>query len=88
MENVATVIPDKWKRVGIALGLTQGQITAIEKHRLADPLDCFAEVFHVWQQLSIPQQPVSWTTLMTALRSRTVGEERLANTIHELFNDI
>ena len=85
MESVATVIPDKWKRVGVALGLSQAQVNAIEKHRLADPLDCFAEVFHLWQQLSTPQQPVNWSTLVTVLNSRIVGEERLADFIQENF---
>ena len=87
MESVATVIPDKWKRVGMALGLSQAQINAINKHHLADPLDCFAEVFHLWQQLSTSQQPVNWTTLVTVLCSRTVGEEHLADNLQEHFID-
>ena len=87
MESVATVIPDKWKKVGVSLGLCQPQINAIDAQHRGDPLDCFAEVFHLWQQLSTPQQPVSWTTLVTMLRSRTVGEELLANNLQEHFID-
>ena len=87
MESVATVIPDKWKRVGVALGLSQAQINAIDAQHRGDPLDCFAEVFHLWQQLSTTQQPVSWTTLVTVLCSRTVGEERLAGDLQEHFID-
>ena len=87
MESVATVIPDKWKRVGVALGLSQAQINAVEEHRLANPLACFAEVFHLWQQLSTPQQPVSWSTLVTVLNSRTVEEKCLASFLQETFID-
>ena len=85
MESVATVIPDKWKRVGMALGLSQAQINAIDAQHRGDPLDCFAEVFHLWQQLSTPQQPVSWSTVVTVLNSRTVGEESLAGFLQENF---
>ena len=82
IENVATVIPDKWKRVGVVLGLSQAQINAIDAQHRGVPLDCFAEVFQ-----STPQQPVSWTTLVTVLRSRTVGEELLAGNLQEYFID-
>ena len=87
MESVATVIPDKWRRVGVTIGLSQAQVNAIDAQHRGDPLDCFAEVFHLWQQLSTPQQPVSWTTLVTVLRSCTVGEEHLAGVLQEHFID-
>ena len=85
MESVATVIPDKWKRVGVALGISQAQINAIDAQHRGDSLNCFAEVFHLWQQLSTPQQPVSWSTLVTVLNSRTVQEESLASFLQENF---
>lgn len=85
MESVATKIPSKWKRVGVALGLNQSQIDAIEKRRLADPLDCFSDVFNYWQQLYTPYQPVSWSTLVTVLRTQYVGEESLADFIQKNF---
>ena len=88
VERVATKIPDKWRRVGVALNLSQAQLNAIEKQHRGDPLDCFAEVFNHWQQLSTPQQPVSWTTLVAVLRSDTVGEESLAAFIQQTFIDV
>ena len=69
----------------MALGLNQSQIDGIEKQQLADPIDCYSDVYRRWQQLSTPQKPVSWTTLMTVLRSRTVGEDHLANFIQQTF---
>ena len=85
IESVAIKIPSKWKSVGIALGLTQTQIDAIEELRLADPIGCFSEVFTLWQQLSTPQQSVSWTTLIIVLRSQSVGEEALADFLQQRF---
>ena len=84
-ESVAIKIPSKWKKVGVALGLTLAQIDAIEELRVADPIGCFSEVFTHWQQMSTLQQPVSWTTLVTVLRSQYVGEERLADFLHKTF---
>ena len=85
IESVATQIPSKWKRVGVAFGISQSQIDAIERQRLADPVGCFSDVFSLWQQLSTPQQPVSWTVLVNVLRSRSVGEEDLASFLEETF---
>ena len=86
MENVATVIPKKWRRVGMTLGIRQAQLDTIEKRHLAIPLECFTDVFNYWQQLSFTcQQPVGWTTLVTVLRSQRVDEELLADFIQETF---
>ena len=85
MESVAIKIPSKWKVVGLALGLSQSQIDDIEKERSADPLGCFSDVFRHRQQLSPPQQPMSWTTLTTVLCSESVGETGLADSLRESF---
>ena len=81
MEAVASKIPSKWKRVGVSLGIDQSQLDAINMHRLADPLECFSDVFTCWQQQSTPQSPANWTTLVAVLRSNYVGEEELSDTI-------
>ena len=85
IENVATQIPTKWRGVGLALGLRQSQIDAIEEKGFTDPLNCFLDVFSFWQQQSTTQQPVSWTTLVTVLRSQSVGEEALADFLQQRF---
>ena len=81
MESVAKKIPGKWRSVGMALGLGQTQLNAIDSQHRGNPLDCFTEVFNHWQHLPTPQQPVSWYTLITVLRS--VGEESLVDSIQE-----
>jgi len=89
METVASKIPSKWKRVGVSLGIDQSQLDAINMHRLADPLECFSDVFTCWQQQSTPQSPANWATLVTVLRSNYVGEEELSDTIQNtLMNTV
>ena len=85
MEAVASKIPSKWKRVGVSLGMDQSQLDAINMRRLADPLECFSDVFTYWQQQSTPQSPANWATLVTVLRSNYVGEEELSDTIQNTF---
>ena len=50
MENVSPMILDKWKRIGIAVGVSQAQINAIDAQHCGDTLNCFAEIFTCWQQ--------------------------------------
>ena len=85
MEAVASVIPDKWRRVGAALGIRHSQINGINTQHQGDALNCFAEVFHLRKQHSTPQQPASWTTLVTVLHSHYVGEERLVDFLQQAF---
>ena len=85
MEAVASKIPSKWKRVGVSLGMDQSQLDGINMRRLADPLECFSDVFTYWQQQSTPQSPANWATLVTVLRSNYVGEEELSDTIQNTF---
>ena len=76
-EYVASKIPDKWKQVGVALGLSQPQINAIDGHRRGEPFECFSDVFNYWQSESTPERPANWATLISVLRSNTVGEKVL-----------
>ena len=85
MEEVASEIPAKWKRVGVSLGIKKNDLDAIEQHHRGDPLECFSDVFTYWQQQSTPQSPANWATLVTVLRSNYVGERRLSNTIQNIF---
>ena len=89
METVASKIPSKWKRVGVSLGIDQSKLDAIHTHRLAEPLECFSDVFTHWE--SNPQSPTTWNTLISVLRSDYVGERRLSDTIESmsaLYRDI
>ena len=80
-ERVASKIPSKWKQVGVALGFSQSRIDAIEYRRNKVPFECFSDVFDYWQNESTPERPANWATLISVLRSNTVGEEALAEHI-------
>ena len=85
LEAVAIKIPNKWRRVGLCLGIGSSILDGIEKHRRGDPLECFSDVFTCWQQQSTPQSPANWATLVTVLRSNYVGEEALSYAIQNTF---
>ena len=85
MDTVATEIPSKWTRMGVAVGMSRSQIDAVDIHRRGQPFNCFIDVFKHWQDTSTPQQPANWASLITLLRSRIVGEEALAERIQKTF---
>ena len=85
MEHVASKIVSKWRRVGIALKLDMSLLDAIEDQRRGRAFDCFSEVYKYWQQQSSPERPVNWASIVAALRSQSVGEERLADVIEATF---
>ena len=85
MDTVATEIPSKWKRMGVAVGMSQSQIDAVDIHRRGQCFDCFSDVFKHWQDTSTPEQPANWASLVTVLCSRIVGEEAFAERIQKTF---
>lgn len=87
MDTVASQIPSRWKKFAIAIGLNYSQIEAIEMHRLGDPMSCFSDVYHHWQEMATADDPVSWASIATVLRSHIVGEERLAYNIEHKLVD-
>ena len=80
-EYVASKIPDKWRRVGVVMGLSQALINAIDDRYRGEFFKCFSDVFKYWQSKSTPERPANWATLISVLRSSTVGEEALAEHI-------
>ena len=83
MEEVASKILAKWRRVGVSLEIDVGVLDSIEKQRHGDLNDCFSDVFTYWQNHSTPQSPVNWATIVKVLRSNNVGEKKLSDTIRK-----
>ena len=50
MDTVATEIPSKWKRIGVAVGMSQSQIDEVDNYRHGKSFDCFCVAFKHWQQ--------------------------------------
>jgi hypothetical protein len=80
--RVAAVIPDKWKKVAVQLELSRGEIRAIQKDE-DDSSDRFMAVMDHWKQSL--RKPFTWATLVSALRSPSVNETRLADELNREF---
>lgn len=75
MDQIASRVPDKWRAIGIALGLTINELNCFSPNE--DPSCGFTFVFTIWKS-RMTREPYSWGTMMTVLRAPSVGEQRLA----------
>ena len=80
MNEIAAEIPDKWKEVGIELGLATSDIKRIETdiptHK-SNP--CYVEVFHIWKTNDV--EAYTWATVLKTLRTKLVNAHGLARTL-------
>lgn len=80
MNAVAAKIPEKWREVGIELGLDSADISRIEAdvpiHKSAP---CYLAVFYTWKNKGT--KDYTWDTLLKALGSPLVNASKLASTI-------
>jgi len=72
-------IPAKWNMLGIQLRINPGIIDGIQKDHKGDCSNCLMEVVKVW----LKSGKACYEDLVTALKSRTVGEADLATRIEE-----
>jgi hypothetical protein len=80
--RVAAKIPEKWKQVAIQLELSMSEIKTIRQDE-DDAFDRFMAVFDRWQRSSC--SPYAWKTLVTALKSTSVNEIKLAEELQREF---
>ena len=80
MNRVAAMIPEKWREVGVGLGLDSADITRIEAdvptHKSTP---CYLAVFYTWQNKGTKEY--TWDTLLKALRTPLVNASELASTV-------
>ena len=81
MMEVAAEIPGKWRDVGLQLGVDQEVLEGIGTISPGDINRCYTNIFTRWKHQNSITHPYTWSTLVWALQSRTVGEERLADKI-------
>ena len=86
LENIASVIPDKWQIMATQLDLPVATIRAIEAEK-QENLQRFAEVFGRWEKNPSDQRPFCWDTVIKVLRSPVIDESELANKIAKDFVD-
>ena len=89
MNNVAAVIPAKWRVVGIQLGLSSGTLDSIQSQNAGRPgsnMQAFGQVFVEWQRQG--HRPYTWEVIIAALKTLAVGEVALANDLEVKFAEI
>ena len=87
MNDIASVIPAKWRDVGIQLGLKTGILDRIQSQNANCPdacLRCFEQVLTSWEQCSC--SPYSWKTIIDALKTPSVHELSLAVDLCSKYN--
>ena len=83
MNDVAAVIPAKWRLVGVQLKLPNGMLDEIQAQNAGRPDQCilsFEQMFAKWRSLGT--SPYTWETMINTLRSPAVGEVKLANKLN------
>ena len=90
MNKIATAIT-KWQEVGYALGIETGSMEHIKEETRTHSniiLSSFRAVFNYWLRHA-GQKQCTWNTVLNALKTKQVGEEKLADKIRgELLSDL
>ena len=79
MNEVAAKIPNKWRDMGVQLGLHHNELDAIASNSRGNTNLCFSEVFKHWESRN--KYAYIWLVAVQALQSRAVQENRLAEEI-------
>ena len=82
MDEVATNT-NKWEMIALHLDIDQVFIERIDRQQRGDIQNCFYEVFAKWKKQL--KRPFTWSVIIDALRSPSVGETALANDLKKKY---
>ena len=82
MDEVATKT-NKWEMIALHLDIDQVFIERIGHQQRGDIQDCFFEIFAKWKKQL--KRPFTWSVIVDALRSPSVGETALANDLEKKY---
>ena len=85
MNEVAAEILGKWRDIGLQLGLEHGILDGIATASSGDTNNCYSNVFTHWKSHNLATHPYTWSTVLQVLKSRAVGERRLADRVKDLI---
>lgn len=85
MNDVAANV-GSWKNIAIQLELCAVDIERIDNQERGIVCDCFREVFSLWIKKTTP--PCTWTTIISALKSPGVGENRVAMELEKKYQTV
>ena len=83
LKNVCSELSEisgKRFKIGIQLGISHSKLKEFERED--DPLSA---IVNFWLRGNVQSVPVSWKSIVEALKSRHVGETGLANTISKKY---
>ena len=83
MNEIAAVIPHKWKDVAVQLLLPEEKIDYIERSNNRNANHCYMEVFALWA--SGNSLPYTWETLVEILVRRAIGYPELKQRVIAKF---
>ena len=86
MNHVASHAPDKYKVIGIGLGIDLPVLNAIEQRHNNSIDETFVKLFDKWlQQDDMTSTTVTWETVFSVLKSDSVGRSDLVNSLRRLL---
>ena len=74
------VVTYKWYQIGVQLGIPYHKLKEFEEER--DPL---VATIHYWLNGNVEGVSISWSSIVTALKSSHVGESGLANKMKKKY---
>ena len=81
MEELADVRA-KWYNIGLGLGLSVGTLDGIKADH-SNTCDCLREALKTWLKTYLP--PPTWSKVLEALRTKIVGEAKLAAYLEQKY---
>ena len=79
MNEVAAEIPNKWRDIGLQLGLSHEVLEVIATISPVNTNLCYSNVFTLWENHNT--HPYTWSKIVEVLKAPAVGEEKLATKI-------
>ena len=75
----------KWELVGIQLLVPDWKLGIMERENRDQCKECLMKVLEYWRKHAGPNNPFSWETIVTILKSRSIGNIRLAEDIEQKY---
>lgn len=88
LDLINFVVPplrNKWRDIGIQLGISPGDLDAIYDRRNRDSNQCYPDVFSAWEKSNI--RPYKWCVILEAISSDYVNERKVAEEIRQKVID-
>lgn len=76
-------VADKWKILGVQLGISHGSLRSIEVNCLRDPHNCLLEMLEMWLQQIDP--PPTWAAVINAVEF--MGKKQLGRELRQKYHD-